>query len=254
MIGQAAIHLSCMVYAVRMATETMGPVALKEVVDFHKTQKMIRLGQLCKDGTPSFNTTAAGCAHIPGIDEDDWMAWAMSMWNVPFLPNLLNTVIWLVETSQMCAVTFVNYKGRPWMKGIMENHALFLSSFLCIALVAVCAWELMPQMNSLIHLHPFPDDEFRWKVMGLVFMSLGGTFIWDRLCIFFFAPEIWRSMILNAQETTLEDILSVLRTLGKVTVGLLVYLSGNPLIWIGAFWYYRKVKAEEAAREMAQAA
>merc|ERR1719267_271632 len=36
MIGQAALHLACMV-------EAMGPVALKEVVDFHKRQKMIRL-------------------------------------------------------------------------------------------------------------------------------------------------------------------------------------------------------------------
>merc|ERR1712151_125466 len=44
MLGQAAIHLGCMVYAVQLATEAMGPVALKEVVDFHKHQKMIRMG------------------------------------------------------------------------------------------------------------------------------------------------------------------------------------------------------------------
>jgi cation-transporting ATPase 13A1 len=31
-LGQAAIHLGCMVYAVRMATEVMGPELLKEVV------------------------------------------------------------------------------------------------------------------------------------------------------------------------------------------------------------------------------
>merc|ERR1719487_1992034 len=201
---------------------------------------MIRLGQLCKDGSFPLNATlnatfaaSNGCPPEPSF-EDDWMAWAMSMMNTPFLPNLLNTVIWLVETSQMCAVTFVNYKGRPWMKGLMENHALFLSSFLCIVLVAVCAWELMPAANSLIHLAPFPDDAFRFKTMGLVFMSLGGTFIWDRLCIYLFAPEIWRSMIQNANETTWEDIRSVLSTLGKVVLGLAVYCSGNPLIWIGA--------------------
>merc|ERR1711972_82727 len=187
MLGQAAIHLGCMVCAVQWSTDAMGPMKLKEVADFHKQQKMIRLGQLCKDGsTPGIkmNATDTGCPPDPGFG-DDWMAWAMAMLSAPFLPNLLNTVVWLVETSQMCAVTFVNYKGRPWMKGIMENHALFLSSFACIVMVAVAAWELMPEANSLIHLAPFPDDIFRIKVMCLVFASLGGTFIWDRLCIYF---------------------------------------------------------------------
>ncbi len=35
-IGQAAIHLGCMIYAVSLATKTMGPALLKEVVNFHK--------------------------------------------------------------------------------------------------------------------------------------------------------------------------------------------------------------------------
>merc|ERR1712060_588008 len=255
-MGQAAIHLGCMVYAVQIATDAMGPDKLKEVVDFHKQQKMIRLGQLCKDGSAipnPLNTTDNGCPVDPGFG-DDWMAWAMSMINTPFLPNLLNTVIWLVETSQMCAVTFVNYKGRPWMKGIMENHALFLSSFACIAMVAVAAWEVIPEANSLIHLAPFPDDAFRFKVMGLVFASLGGTFIWDRLCTYFFAPNIMEAMMDSAKQTTQKDIMDVLYTLGKVLGGFAVYASGNPLIWIGAIWYYKKMQRERQAREDAEVA
>jgi cation-transporting ATPase 13A1 len=253
MLGQAAIHLGCMIYAVRLATEEMGPVALKEVVDFQKHQKMIRLGQLCKDLTTPLLmanrtniTMATGC--VPAEEfGDDWMAWAMSMINTPFLPNLLNTVTWLVETSQMCAVTFVNYKGRPWMKGLMENHSLFLSSFMCIAMIGVCAWELMPQGNALLHLAPFPNDEFRIKVMTLVFLSLGGTFIWDRICIAMFSPVIMQAMIQNARETTMEDVMGVLRTLGKVAGCLGVYLTGNPLVWIGAIWFYKKQQGQAAA-------
>merc|ERR1719326_324601 len=41
MLGQAAIHLGCMVMAVQLATDYMGPAGLKEVVDFQKRQKMI---------------------------------------------------------------------------------------------------------------------------------------------------------------------------------------------------------------------
>lgn len=256
MLGQAAIHLGCMVYAINLATDQMGPVKLREVVDFHKQQKMIRLGQLCKDMTipiPLLNRTnstlyseSTGCPVDPDFGED-WMAWAMAMINTPFLPNLLNTVTWLVETSQMCAVTFVNYKGRPWMKGLMENHALFLSSIICIVMIFAAAWELVPQANQLLHLAPFPDDEFRIKVMTLVFLSLGGTFLWDRICIVLFAPEIKDAMIENAKDTTMDDIMEVVYTLGKVVGCLCVYLTGNPLIWIGAIWYYKKQKGAAAA-------
>jgi hypothetical protein len=31
MVGQAAIHLACMAYAVKLATDTMGPAKLREV-------------------------------------------------------------------------------------------------------------------------------------------------------------------------------------------------------------------------------
>lgn len=43
----------------------------------------------------------------------------------------------------------VNYKGRPWMKGISENHPLFLSVFACVAGCAVCAWGAFPQVKLL---------------------------------------------------------------------------------------------------------
>ena len=55
------------------------------------------------------------------VDADPW-ADILSMWSKPFMPNLMNTVVFLVETSQLVAVLFVNYKGRPWMKGLTENH------------------------------------------------------------------------------------------------------------------------------------
>jgi cation-transporting ATPase 13A1 len=41
-----------------------------------------------------------------------------------------------------------------------------------------CAWGVFPELNTLIHLEPFPDDAFRFKVIGLVLASLFGTFLW----------------------------------------------------------------------------
>jgi cation-transporting ATPase 13A1 len=94
MLGQACVHVFCMWYAVRMSTESMGEERLKEVKQFFK---MVRAGET--EG-------------LVDDEEQDAMEAMMSMWAKPFLPNLLNTVIFLVETSQIIAVMFVNYKGK----------------------------------------------------------------------------------------------------------------------------------------------
>eukprot|EP00298_Acanthocystis_sp_HF-20_P022569 c30571_g1_i1.p1 GENE.c30571_g1_i1~~c30571_g1_i1.p1 ORF type:complete len:465 (+),score=266.83 c30571_g1_i1:88-1395(+) len=221
-LGQAAIHLGCMAYAVKMATEEMGPEEMKKVLEFNKS---VKAGE-----------------DVSGLvdDSDDPLAGFWSLWSKPFMPNLFNTVIFLVETSQMIAVLLVNYKGRPWMKGVLENHALALSLFTCIGGVAVCAWSVSPELNGLIHLVPFPNDEFRWKVMALVLTTIFGTFVWDRLVTFLFARDIFNAMFAEAAKTTLMDLFPMVKTLGKVLGVFALIGSGNPLLWFGAFWFYRK--------------
>merc|ERR1719361_1638355 len=173
-----------MVCAVRMARSAMeegspdrlagwsGP-SLKDVAEFWRRERLKRRGIIEKDEA-----------------EQDWTQMVMEMWTQAFLPNLMNTVVFLVETAQTVAILFVNYKGQPWMKGVMENRPLFLSVFVVAGSVAAAAWELSPELNALIHLSPFPNDSFRWSIMALVAITLVGTFIWDRLCVALFAPEI----------------------------------------------------------------
>lgn len=134
------------------------------------------------------------------------------------------------------------------MKGLLENHFLFLSVFLCIAFVAFCAWEMNPTFNTMMHLAPFPDDEFRISVIGLCLASVFGTFVIDRICVILFAPTVGKAMLVEASKTTLWDTLPVFKTMGKVILGLGVVGSGNPLIWIGcAYYYYRTRQAAKAA-------
>ena len=107
--AQALLHLFAMKTAVDMAREEMGPEKLSEVVEFHRRE---RLREMKEE------------AQAQAAEEGDWMASAMAMWTTPFLPNLLNTCVFLVETSQCIAVLLVNYKGRPWMK--VATHACYL--------------------------------------------------------------------------------------------------------------------------------
>lgn len=242
LFGQAAIHLGCMVYATNIARAAMDPESearkdglrvgptLPEVADFWKKQQLIRRGVVEKEEA----------------DEDlGIVEMAMKQWEYPFLPNLMNTVVFLVETSQTVGVLAVNYKGQPWMKGLVENRPLFLSIFILFVAVGMCAWEMVPQANELIHLSPFPGDDFRWQIMVLVAISIFGTFLWDRLCVMFFAPDIFRAMKEAAMKTTFKgDVLPVIMDCGKIAVGVCLFLVGIPG-WIALFIWYRNRKRED---------
>jgi len=232
--GQAAIHLYCIVRAVRMASDAMGPATMREVKEFFR------------------KVTAGEEVALKEAEELDYLEQFMSIWNSPFMPNLLNATVFLVETSQIIAVLFVNYKGQPWMKGMLENHPLFLSVFACIAGIGACAWELFPWINQKIHMEPFPDDAYRYEVMFLVMMSIVGTFLWDRLCISIFAPKIFKAMSDAARKTTLNDLKPVAFSLGKVAGALALLYYGNIFVWGGAWWMWRRWKNEQKVIEDAK--
>lgn len=228
-LGQAAIHICTMTLAVQWATEEMGPDKLREVTEFFKKVKANEIDRTAQCG------------------EDDIMCQFQSYWMAPFLPNLLNSVVFLVETSQMISVFFANYKGRPWMKGILENHALFLSVFLCVTGVIVAAWELIPQANEMIQLAPFPNDAFRYKVLFLVIMTILGTFGWDRLCVYLFSPKIFEATWNEFKKTTFKDFIPILMTFAKILGGLFILGTGNILLAGLAYWWYRNYYNKPAA-------
>ena len=232
-LGQAVIHIACMTLAVQWATDAMGTELLQEVTEFFKKAKAKQLESqyLC--------------------DEDDFMCNFNQLWFTPFMPNLLNSVVFLVETSQMISVFFANYKGRPWMKGMLENHPLFLSVFLCIAGVVVASWEMVPQFNEVVQLAPFPNDEFRYKVVFLVVATIAGTFLWDRLCTLLFAPKIFDAMAKEAIKTTWKDIVPVLMTLLKIIIGVLILGSGNIILWGIAFYIWRQTNKKKDSELLA---
>jgi cation-transporting ATPase 13A1 len=94
--------------AVKWATDEMGPDTLKEVTEFFRKARAKEID------------TASLC------EEDDVFCQFNAFWSAPFMPNLLNSVVFLVETSQMISVFFANYKGRPWMKVLTNllTHSL----------------------------------------------------------------------------------------------------------------------------------
>ena len=140
------------------------------------------------------------------------------------------------------------------MKGLLENHALFLSLFLSVAGVVVCAWNVFPAGNALIHLAPFPDDDFRWTIVGLVLSSLAGTFLWDRLCTALFAPHIFKAQLGEGKKTTFTDVQPILTTALKVAAGTILLINGNLILIIAAAYFYNQYNKANAKAEKARKA
>jgi len=228
MIGQLAIHLACMVFIARLAKANMTEEELQEIIQFEKDRNK----------------------KIDNMEEsafDEWN-WFLS---VPFKNNLLNTVCWLVETTQQVSVLFVNYKGRPWMKGLLENQPLFLALCACFGLVVVCAWGLSSWLNSILNLVVVPA-ELRMQVLCAITVSLCGTFVWDRFMVFLFAPHIFKCYREEVMATTLNDFMPLLQTMGLVFGAVLLLGSGSPVLWIMCFFGYRKWQGAKQQAQQAQ--
>jgi len=227
-IGQLAIHLGCMVFIASLAKANMTEGELQDIIQFEKDRNK----------------------KIDNMDEsafDDWN-WFLS---VPFKTNLLNTVCWLVETTQQVSVLFVNYKGRPWMKGLLENQPLFLALCSCFGLVVVCAWGFSPWLNNMLNLVVIPAG-LRTQVVISITVSLCGTFVWDRLMVFIFAPYIFKCYKDEVMATTLNDFMPLLQTVGLVSGAVILLGSGSPVLWIMCFFGYRKWQGANRAQQAQQ--
>eukprot|EP00420_Gonyaulax_spinifera_P032852 CAMPEP_0197878702 /NCGR_PEP_ID=MMETSP1439-20131203/7008_1 /TAXON_ID=66791 /ORGANISM="Gonyaulax spinifera, Strain CCMP409" /LENGTH=83 /DNA_ID=CAMNT_0043498141 /DNA_START=8 /DNA_END=259 /DNA_ORIENTATION=+ len=83
--------------------------------------------------------------------------------------------------------------------------------------------------------------------MGLVALTLVGTFIWDRLCVALFAREIFGAMLQSARQSTFRgDVWPVFKTAGKVLAVFAILGTGNLIVFgLAVVWYRRSKKDDE---------
>jgi len=234
-LGQLAIHATCMLYSLHMAKAHMSETEINAAIIFERQQEKLEAA-----GTEVDESASTSSKHKP---------------------NLLNTVIFLVETAQQVAVMLVNYKGRPWMRGATENVALLYSLAACVAGIVVAAWEIMPYLNETLGLVPLPTDEMRYTLLRIIGATLVGSLIWDRLMVAIFAPRIFAAQLKELASLSLSDFWgpnSPKYLGGAVAAAAWLYYTEGNIVFAGiAYMAYKKMIKEPrdfAAAEAAAAA
>jgi manganese-transporting P-type ATPase len=73
-----------------------------------------------------------------------------------FKPNILNSVVFLVSTTQTLFTFFNNYKGHPFMESLTENRGLGAMLSVASFGMLILILEVSPELNLLMELTPLP--------------------------------------------------------------------------------------------------
>ncbi|KAI9188908.1 putative cation-transporting ATPase 1 [Blastocladiella emersonii ATCC 22665] len=73
-----------------------------------------------------------------------------------FKPNLLNSGVYLLNTSMQVSTFAINYIGRPFRESIRENTALFRGLLVVGSVSFLAAMEVSDGLNDWLQLVPFP--------------------------------------------------------------------------------------------------
>lgn len=107
-----------------------------------------------------------------------------------FVPNILNTMVFLLSTAQQVVVFAVNYKGYPFMQGLRDNRVLRNTLIFNFAFVLILGLEIMPEMNEFAQLSPMPEESLRYFITKWIIVDAVGSLAVDRFFSILFRPRI----------------------------------------------------------------
>ncbi|KAI3645105.1 hypothetical protein MP228_011269 [Amoeboaphelidium protococcarum] len=88
-----------------------------------------------------------------------------------FLPNLLNTSVYLISLSMQVSTFLVNYEGRPFRESLRENKPLYYS-LLSLLGIAICgAAQVSVELNEWVQLVPM-EKSFSEKLVYVILMDV----------------------------------------------------------------------------------
>ena len=89
-----------------------------------------------------------------------------------FVPNVINTVIFLYISSIEASTYWINYYGRPFMEDIKENKFFMRCLFFHILGLFVLAMDFIPELREYFQLVELPSEDLKWKLLGCMAMDI----------------------------------------------------------------------------------
>ena len=109
--------------------------------------------------------------------------------NEKFSPNLINSVMFLLQIFNITNIFIVNYKGEPFMQNLWENSFMIKLLLVLGAFFLIIAFDLYPQLNEDLELVQLPENNY-YKIILFSILFLNSTFCyllenWGKLLNYF---------------------------------------------------------------------
>lgn len=89
-----------------------------------------------------------------------------------FVPNIINSTVYLICMGLQVSTFAVNYKGHPFMESLRENRLLLYSILASSGVVMCLALNLIPDVQDMFQIIDFPDDvrTFRFVAKARIYI------------------------------------------------------------------------------------
>ncbi|XP_058818679.1 endoplasmic reticulum transmembrane helix translocase [Topomyia yanbarensis] len=102
-----------------------------------------------------------------------------------FVPNIVNSTVYIISVTMQIATVAVNYKGHPFMESMRENRLLSYAILTSSTIVLCLALGLIPDLLTTFEVIDFEPD-FRKILVGVLVADMILAYLVDRVCSFLF--------------------------------------------------------------------
>nr|XP_022911385.1 manganese-transporting ATPase 13A1-like [Onthophagus taurus] len=103
----------------------------------------------------------------------------------PFVPNIVNSTVYIISMALQIATFAINYRGHPFMEGLTQNKALLYSMVGSAGTVLALTLGLLPDLAAQFEIIDFEED-FRMILLQILFADFFCSLLVDRLCLWIF--------------------------------------------------------------------
>ncbi|XP_011498856.1 PREDICTED: manganese-transporting ATPase 13A1 [Ceratosolen solmsi marchali] len=159
---QFLVHFCCLIYLVREA-----------VIRSPKDEKLSAILSVKSNATEISNSEDSDEEH--------------------FEMNLINSTVYIVSMTLQVSTFVVNYRGQPFMEGLLENKLLLYSLLSSTAAIFALALGVIPDIALQFEIVDFPVD-FRRILVQVLIANFVLAFFVDRTCRWLFGEGKFRKL------------------------------------------------------------